>query len=191
MLEVDPGATEAELRAAYRRAVQRHHPDHNGGSSESARRFEEVQEAWVEIKRLRVSGTVHTAGRARAASGNGTGPTASDPAVEDRLRAMEDELRGAREARDAAAREARAAAEQAARATARARDAADPDRPSDEELGYIRTDDSFGKIFSDAREEFLSDVGDHSPAARGAADRAAEALEDLAAILRGKRRRDP
>ena len=34
-----------ELHAAYRHLVQLHHPDHNNGSPESARRFEAVQEA--------------------------------------------------------------------------------------------------------------------------------------------------
>ena len=34
-----------------------------------------------------------------------------------------------------------------------AREATDGKRPSDEELGYIKTDDSFSKIFSDAVSE--------------------------------------
>src|ERR1700758_2231820 len=34
-LGIDPSASEVELRAAYRRAVQRHHPDHNNGSAEA------------------------------------------------------------------------------------------------------------------------------------------------------------
>jgi len=32
-LGVDAGASDAELHAAYRRMVQLHHPDHNGGSA--------------------------------------------------------------------------------------------------------------------------------------------------------------
>ncbi|MGH2872692.1 MAG: J domain-containing protein, partial [Solirubrobacteraceae bacterium] len=52
-LGVDPSAGEEELHAAYRRLVQRHHPDHNGGSAESARRFELVQEAYAEVRRRR------------------------------------------------------------------------------------------------------------------------------------------
>jgi curved DNA-binding protein CbpA len=35
-LGVARDAGDAELRAAYRRLVQLHHPDHNGGSVESA-----------------------------------------------------------------------------------------------------------------------------------------------------------
>ena len=56
---------------------------------------------------------------------------------------MESELReahGARERARGAAREAAAGAEERK-------------RPSDEELGYIKTDDSFTKIFDDAGAE--------------------------------------
>ncbi|MGO9883725.1 MAG: J domain-containing protein, partial [Solirubrobacteraceae bacterium] len=52
-LGVSPGASDAELRAAYRRLVQLHHPDHNGGSAESALRFEEVQNAYARVRQLR------------------------------------------------------------------------------------------------------------------------------------------
>src|SRR5207302_2978710 len=100
-LGLAPSATDAELRAAYRRLVQLHHPDHNGGSPESARRFEEVQEAYAEVRR-------------RRAAGAGATP-APDPGVESRLAAMEQELRAARDARERAAREARRATEQTIR----------------------------------------------------------------------------
>ena len=52
VLGVEPGVSDEELRSAYRRLVQLHHPDHNNGSAEAARRFEAVQEAWAEIRRL-------------------------------------------------------------------------------------------------------------------------------------------
>jgi curved DNA-binding protein CbpA len=52
-LGVRANASDAELRAAYRRLVQLHHPDHNGGSADSARRFEEVQEAYARVRELR------------------------------------------------------------------------------------------------------------------------------------------
>ncbi|MGH2893528.1 MAG: J domain-containing protein, partial [Solirubrobacteraceae bacterium] len=55
-LGVATSATDAELRAAYRRLVQLHHPDHNGGSPESALRFEAVQEAYAEARRRRAAG---------------------------------------------------------------------------------------------------------------------------------------
>ena len=81
---------------------------------------------------------------------------------------------------------ARAARERAKRAARQAAAAARPERPSDEELGYIKTDDSFGKILSDAREEFserLSHVGEE-PKVR---DRVADLLDDVADALRGGR----
>jgi curved DNA-binding protein CbpA len=162
VLGVSAGVTEAELRAAYRRAVQRHHPDHNGGSPESARHFEEVQEAYARIRELR-------------ASGRPAGAPSPDSGLDSRLADMERELAAARE-----------------RARRAARDAADSisgtrgrGRASDEDLGYIRTDDSFGKIFTDAASglsEHLAQAredGSAPAAARGAAGRAAHRLADL------------
>jgi hypothetical protein len=172
ILEVSPTASEDELRAAYHRAVQRHHPDHNGGSAESARRFEAVQEAWAETRRLR-DGAHGTR--------KGDGPPA-DPSVESRLAAMERELREVREAGERAAREAAAARAAARSAASAAADAARSERPSDEELGYIRTDDSFGKILSDAREELLGNLQE-----KPVSERAADLLDDVAAALRGGR----
>ena len=52
-LGISANASEDEVRAAYRRLVQLHHPDHNGGSAESARRFEAVQEAYAQIRSAR------------------------------------------------------------------------------------------------------------------------------------------
>jgi RNase adaptor protein for sRNA GlmZ degradation len=74
--------------------------------------------------------------------------------VEARVADLERELRRARAERERArhvAREAANAAE-AERAAARARGEA-PERPSDEVLGYIHTDDSFSQIFADAASE--------------------------------------
>jgi hypothetical protein len=47
-------------------------------------------------------------------------------------------------------REAHLARERARRAAAEAAASTERKRPSDEELGYIKTDDSFSKIFADA-----------------------------------------
>jgi DnaJ-class molecular chaperone len=44
LLAVDRDATEAEIRTAYRRLVQDHHPDHSG--EEDAVNFRKVQEAY-------------------------------------------------------------------------------------------------------------------------------------------------
>jgi DnaJ domain len=156
-LGVTRDVSDAELRAAYRHLVQLHHPDHNGGSAESARRFEEIQDAYGRIRQLR-----ETPPTARAAPPH-SAPPRSPPADADqdaRLAQMEREIREARLARERAQRAAReAAADRPDR----------PERPSDEELGYIKTDDSFSKIFSDARAELadlLSEGREHPLAKR-------------------------
>jgi curved DNA-binding protein CbpA len=158
VLGVRPGISDRELQAAYRRLVQLHHPDHNQGSPESARRFEEIQEAYARIRSL------------RAQPDSTPGSAAAAPEVEARLADLERELREAHEARE---RARRAAAEAAARAE---------ERPSDEELGYVTTDDSFAKILSDARAELadrFSEPRDHP-----AGERIADLLDELADRLR-------
>jgi hypothetical protein len=132
VLGVRPDATDEAVRSAYRRLVQLHHPDHNGGSADSARRFEDVQEAYAKVRELRAHGT-----QPPPASGP---PPPSDPGLDARLADMERDLREAHLARERARKAATTAASQAAQ----------PKRPSDEELGYIKTDDSLSKIFSDA-----------------------------------------
>lgn len=132
ILGVGRTASESELRSAYRRLVRLHHPDHNGGSAESARRFEEIQEAYARVRERRASG--------RPDPGAPAEP--SPPGLDAQLAEMERKLREASAARARAMRDARVAAA--------------PDgerRPSDEELGYVKTDDSFTKIFDDAISE--------------------------------------
>ncbi len=138
-LGVASSASDAELRAAYRRLVQLHHPDHNGGSPESARRFEEVQEAFAEARRRRSAG---------GEPAREPAPTA-DPDLEGRLAAMEQELKTARDARERAAREARRATDETIRDVREMAGA----RASDEDLGYYSTDDSFSAILDDAADE--------------------------------------
>src|SRR2546430_13124724 len=128
-LGVGPDVTDDKLRSVYRHLVQQHHPDHNGGSPEAARRFEEVQDAYQRIRRQREQAS-------RAA--RTPPPPPVDPAVESRLADLERELRQAHEARERARRAAQEAA------------AASSERPSDEELGYIKTDDSLARIVADA-----------------------------------------
>ena len=133
VLGVRADASDEEVRSAYRRLVQLHHPDHNHGSAESERRFEEVQEAYAQVRKLRASG-------AHAAAPPPPPPRAAgDPDLDARLKDMERDLR-----------EAHLARERARRAAAEAAASAERKRPSDEELGYIKTDDSFSKIFADA-----------------------------------------
>jgi hypothetical protein len=86
-LGVDPAADEAALRQAYRRLAQLHHPDHNGGSQDAARRFEEVHAAYLEILRRRA------AGRPRRTA-------AEEAELSARLAALEHELRATRRRRE-------------------------------------------------------------------------------------------
>lgn len=173
-LGVSAGVSDAELRLAYRRAVQRHHPDHNGGSAESAQRFEEVQEAYARIRRL----------RARAAQPAGAG---ADPELEARLAAMERELAADRAERERAAKKARERERAAAREREQAaREAAalgeSGKRPTDEELGYFKTDDSFSKIFSDAVSELADRLSTEEP---HVPKRVSDLIDELEARLRG------
>lgn len=162
VLEITSSASDEEIRAAYRRLVQLHHPDHNGGSAESARRFEEVQDAYARIKKL----------RSRAPAEEPRPNAAPDPDLEARLAKMERDLREAHLARE----RARQAAREAAAKTFR--------RPSDEELGYVRTDDSFSKILHDAREELSERFAE--AAEQPAAKRVGDLIDELAAKLAGE-----
>jgi curved DNA-binding protein CbpA len=139
-LGVSPGVSDEELRSAYRRQVRLHHPDHNGGSVESARRFEAVQEAYSKIREMRKD--------APPPPTRSYDTPESDPGIASRLRDIERELREAGRAREQARRQA-AQAKRDARAAASDR----PGRATDEDLGYVTTDDSFSKIASDVWEE--------------------------------------
>jgi curved DNA-binding protein CbpA len=149
-LGVRPGVSDQELRSAYRRLVRLHHPDHNGGSLESTRRFEEIQDAYGKI----------TAERRRAGppprQSSASSPPPSDPNLDARIASMERDLRDAYIARERARNAAREAAREQAAQTFK--------RPTDEELGYVTTNDTLSKIISDAREELskrLSDAREH------------------------------
>jgi curved DNA-binding protein CbpA len=183
-LGVSAGASDEELRAAYRHQVQLHHPDHNGGSAESSRRFAQVQEAYAQIRaarrgpphsgaaRSRASGGSSGARSGAARSGQASPQASADPAVESRLADLERELTEAHLARERVRAEARRVAAQNAR------------RPSDEELGYVTTDDSFSKILTDAAAELsdrFSEAREH-PAAR----RVSDLIDELEAKLTGE-----
>ena len=163
-LGVDPGASEAELRAAYHRLVQLHHPDHNGGSAEAARRFEEVQDAYVQITRLR---------RTTPPVDPEPPRPPVDPDLESRLADIERQVHEAHAARERARQAAREAAAQTER------------RPSDEELGYVTTDDTFSKWLADARDELAERLaeGRKHPAAK----RVADLIDDIESKLAGGR----
>jgi curved DNA-binding protein CbpA len=149
ILGVRPGVSDEELRSTYRRLVQLHHPDHNNGSPESARRFEEVQDAYAAIQRERRRAPTRPPREAPP-------PPAGSPDVEQRLADMERELREK-------AKAARERAQRAARAAASAATSSKTDRPSDEDLGYIKTDDSLGKIIADGLDEFAEWIEHRRP----------------------------
>lgn len=132
VLGISRQASDNDVRSAYRRLAQLHHPDHNGGSLEAARRFEEVQDAYAEIVRRR---------RAPSGSQRPSSAPGVNPDLERQLADLEREIRQA----------AAAARERARRAASEA--ASTRKRPTDEELGYIHTDDTLGKILADAGQE--------------------------------------
>jgi DnaJ domain len=177
-LGVSATASDGELRAAYRRLVQLHHPDHNAGSLEAARRFEEVQTAYAQIRELRA--------RRPEPPISSVPPPHADPHLESRLADLERELREAAAARE----QARAAARQAAAAATGAQAAGGlaTGRATDEELGYIKTDDSLAKIFADARDELADRLS--GPEAPPAARRVADLIDELDDFA-GKFRRPP
>lgn len=196
VLGVSATASEAELRAAYRKLVQRHHPDHNNGSPEAARKFEEVQEAYARVREIRAADAIRTAGVRSAGAGASAASSAGasgGESVEARLADLE---RQVREAQAARAEAKAAAADARRRARAAASDARErAGRPSDEELGYVTTDDSFSKILDDATsrlgawlsqaESEISDrVTDAQP--HSARKRVTDLIEELEGRLRSK-----
>jgi len=189
-LGVRPGVSDNELRTTYRRLVQLHHPDQNGGSVASARRFEEVQEAYAQIRQLR-DGAAHTRPTPPRPSQTAPRPSQTaprarqppprtrqaplrpnaDPATDSRLADLEREIREAHSARELAREAAREAAAESTR------------RPSDEELGYVTTDDSFSKILADARSQASERL---SEAREPVVKRVADLLDELASKLTGE-----
>jgi curved DNA-binding protein CbpA len=164
VLGVPAGASSEELHDAYRRLVKQHHPDRNNGSAESTRRFREIQEAYDAIRD----------GKARPRPAP---PPRDHDSVSTRMEDLEREVREAHSARERARRAARDAV----------RDV--EGRPSDEELGYYSTDDSFGKILSDLADEVGEKLSDarHHPAVKRVAD-IIDGLEGMTSRFGGDRR---
>ncbi len=207
VLGIPHSASDAEIRAAYRRQVQRYHPDHNGGSPESARQFEEVQEAYALIRKLQQgtgTGTRRTRSARRASPPPpppASGPV--DPALEARLAELDRELKRQREAKRQAERNAQRIREDALR-QAREATRANDGGPSDEDLGYVTTDDSFTSIFDDAASEFAKRFteGEHASKAKPSAkaktksreepvtERLADLFDGWGARLRGEKQSD-
>ena len=209
VLGIPHSATDAEIRAAYRSQVQRHHPDHNGGSPESTRRFEEVQEAYALIRKLQQGGA--TSAR-RAAGGAASARRASppppraeptDPGLDARLAELDRELKRQREAKRQAERNAQRIREDALR-QAREATRAEQGGPSDEDLGYVSTDDSFSAIFDDAASEWAKrfsegkQSSEPKPSAKSktksrqepVTEKLADLFDGWGARLRGEKHRD-
>ncbi len=175
VLGVSHDVSDIELRRVYRGLVKRYHPDHNGGSAESATRFAQIQNAYDEIAHHRATppqgaqkgygatgntgGTRTTGGKQAAADAQ---HAASEPGIEDRIATLEREMAAIREAeRRRAEEQARVAREQVRQAAARGAAAGSnqaQQRPTPEELGYYTTDDSFTKIIDDAAGQFSERV---------------------------------
>ena len=51
ILETHPQANQDEIRAAYRKAAQKHHPDKNKGSQTAEEKFKALEAAGVRIAR--------------------------------------------------------------------------------------------------------------------------------------------
>ncbi len=96
VLGVTPAASDDELRRAYRDLVKRHHPDHNGGSAESAARFEQIQNAYAAVVLLRRGseggGSMGGGSMGGGSMGGGSPGASADPDIEDRIARMEREL---------------------------------------------------------------------------------------------------
>lgn len=157
VLGVAPEISDIELRRVYRDLVKRHHPDHNGGSADAARRFAQIQNAYAAIAQRRRGGhAVPDSEPPHDAAASQASPQAEEP-IEARIAAIEREMAAMREAeRRRTEEKARLAREQAAkRAAAKRFQAAQAHRvhSTPEELGYYTTDDSFTKIIDDAAEQ--------------------------------------
>ena len=50
ILEVSPDASDEEIKKAYRRLAKKYHPDRNPGDEEAARKMQEVNAAYEQIK---------------------------------------------------------------------------------------------------------------------------------------------
>jgi curved DNA-binding protein CbpA len=169
VLGVAHDVSDIELRRVYRGLVKRYHPDHNGGSAESAARFAQIQNAYDQIAHHRAA--PQPGQQAHGATGAAaSGATAfaephdgsPDAGIEDRIASLEREMAAIREAeRRRVEEQARVARERVRQASARAAATGSDQagrRPTQEELGYYTTDDSFTKIIDDAAGQFTERV---------------------------------
>jgi molecular chaperone DnaJ len=85
VLGADKGATEAELKKAYRRLAMKYHPDRNPDDPEAESRFKEAKEAYEVLTDARTRQAYDQFGHAGvdAASGGGPGGTSEGDAFSD------------------------------------------------------------------------------------------------------------
>ena len=70
VLGLEPGASDDEVKAAYRRLAKKYHPDVNGGSPEAEAKMKEINAAYSQIMNRHTTPTpVPRAARAPTAPG--------------------------------------------------------------------------------------------------------------------------
>jgi molecular chaperone DnaJ len=76
LLGVDRGASDAAIKAAFRRLAMQYHPDKNGGCSESAEKFKAINEAYDVLKDPQKRAAYDRYGKAAFQNGGGGSATA-------------------------------------------------------------------------------------------------------------------
>ena len=72
VLGVSRGATEDEIKAAYRKLAKKYHPDLNPGDQTAERKMREINEAYAEALRIKRTGTGSASGYGNGAGGYGS-----------------------------------------------------------------------------------------------------------------------
>ena len=62
VLGVSPGATDEEVKNAYRALAKQYHPDRNNGSPEAEKKMMEVNQAYAQVMEMRKNGTASSWG---------------------------------------------------------------------------------------------------------------------------------
>ena len=74
VLGVSRTATDEEIKAAYRKLAHKYHPDLNPGDEAAAKRMQEINAAYDQIKNMDDYRASQESGAYRASSGSGSGP---------------------------------------------------------------------------------------------------------------------